>query len=138
VRDVTDGADLRRTLQEQAAGVSQELRRKRLTATTVKLKLRWSDFATITRQLTAPQPTDDAAQIYSAAARLLATAWQGEPVRLIGVGVSGLGALPRQLGLWDQPDEKEERLQAAIKNPQIHFGENVIQHADLLGLSEEE
>jgi DNA polymerase-4 len=138
VRDVTDGADLRRTLQEQAAGVSQELRRKRLTASTVKLKLRWSDFTTITRQLTAPQPIDDAAQIYSAAARLLATAWQGEAVRLIGVGVSGLGALPRQLGLWDQPNEKEERLQAAIKKPQTRFGEKVSQHADLLDPSEEE
>jgi DNA polymerase-4 len=137
VRDVTDGADLRRTLQEQAAAVSQELHRKRLTATTVKLKLRWSDFTTITRQTMTPQPTDDGAQIYSAAVRLLANAWQGEPVRLIGVGVSGLGALPRQLGLWDQPNEKEERLQAAIKKLQARFGENVVQRADLLAAFEE-
>jgi DNA polymerase-4 len=125
-------------LQEQAVGVSQELHRKRLTATTIKLKLRWSDFTTITRQTTAPQPTDDATQIYSAAARLLAAAWQGEPVRLIGVGVSGLDALPRQMGLWDQPNEKEERLQAAIKKLQARFGENVVQRADLLGPFEEE
>jgi nucleotidyltransferase/DNA polymerase involved in DNA repair len=38
--------------------------------TTVKLKIRWPDFTTPTRQLTLPQPTDEADVIIDAALRL--------------------------------------------------------------------
>jgi DNA polymerase-4 len=100
-RDVYDGAELRRVLQEQAEGVSRALQEKQLTGMTVKLKLRWADFTTVTRQTTLGQSTDEAAQLYDAAHRLLIGVWSGQPVRLIGVGVSSLGALPRQLSLWD-------------------------------------
>jgi len=127
VRDVTDGAELRRILQGQAAEVAATLRRKGLTGTTVKLKLRWADFTTVTRQTTLAQATDDAAKLFPAAERLLGAVWSGQAVRLIGIGVSGLGSPPRQLSLWDKPNEKEEKLQAAIRTLQQRFGEKAIQ-----------
>ncbi len=132
VRDVYDGAELRRTLQGQAEGVSRTLKRKRLTGTTVKLKLRWADFTTITRQTTLIQATDDASQILSAASRLFEKIWQGQPVRLLGVGVAGLGTELRQLTLWDKPNEKEERLQQALQALHARFGDKVIQRGDAL------
>lgn len=133
VRDVYDGAELRRILQTQAEGVSHALRRQRLTGTTIKLKLRWADFTTITRQTTLPQSTDDIGQIYQAASQLLEKIWQGQPVRLIGIGASGLGAELRQLNLWDQPNEKEERLHQAVQALQARFGDKAIQRGDRLG-----
>ena len=130
VRDVVDRAELQRIVQEQAEEVGRTLRRKRLTATTVKLKLRWADFTTVTRQVTLAQPTDESAPLVAAATQLLAKVWQAQAVRLIGVGVSGLGATVRQMNLWDKPNEKEERLQQAIQKLQARFGEKSVQRGD--------
>ena len=122
-----DGDQLRRVLTEQAEGISKELKRKRLTATTVKLKLRWSDFTTLTRQSSFPQPVDDGEQIRAAAVRLFDQEWQGQLVRLIGVGVTGLSNAARQLSLWDTPNEKEERLWQALETLRKRFGDQAIQ-----------
>jgi len=132
-RDVRDDNQLRRVLGEQADGVSKELKRKRLTATTVKLKLRWSDFTTLTRQTTFDHPVDDGEQIRLAAIRLFNQEWQGQLVRLIGVGVSGLSNTARQLSLWDEPNEKEERLWQAIEKLRKRFGNQSIQRGTTLG-----
>lgn len=131
--DVRDGDRLRRVLGEQADGVSKELKRKRLTATTVKLKLRWNDFTTLTRQTTFDHPVDDGEQIRLAAIRLFDQEWQGQLVRLIGVGVSGLSNTARQLSLWDEPNEKEERLWQAIEKLRKRFGNQSIQRGTTLG-----
>ena len=141
-RDVSDREILERTLREQAATIAQKLRRDELTGTTVKLKIRWPDFTTPTRQLTLPQPSDDAAVIAEAALRLFAQIWSsGPPVRLIGVGVSGLGSPPRQLGLWDAPTaapspaeiERQRRTEAALAAIQERFGAGMLRRARDLG-----
>ncbi|MEZ4735149.1 MAG: DNA polymerase IV [Caldilineaceae bacterium] len=132
-RDVRDGDQLRRVLREQAEGVSKELKRKRLTAMTVKLKLRWSDFTTLTRQTTFDHPLDDGEQIHLAAIRLFDQEWQGQLVRLIGVGVSGLRNTARQLSLWEEPNEKEERLWQAIEMLRKRFGDQSIQRGAPFG-----
>jgi DNA polymerase-4 len=88
--------------------------------------MRWADFSTVTRQTTLNAPTDDPAHLYTAAERLFNITWSGQPVRLIGVGVSGLVTAARQLGLWDKPDEKAERLQQALRALQSRFGEKAI------------
>ncbi len=130
--DSRDQKKLHRVLRSQSNGVAKELRRKSLTATTVKLKLRWSNFETLTRQTTLPQPTDRAEQIYAAAVRLLQKEWTDQLVRLIGVGVSGLGNPARQLSLWEAPEEqrareKEERLQQTLQALRQRFGDDAVQ-----------
>jgi DNA polymerase-4 len=101
-KDVSDGQHLRRTLRELAENVGKQLRKDGYSAATVKLKLRWPDFTTITRQMTLPSPTNQDSLILSAALLLFEKVWQaGKPVRLIGVGVAGLCPPTRQLGLWE-------------------------------------
>ncbi len=107
-RDQRDPAALRQVLQTLAADVAQQLQSSQLRGRTVQLKLRWGDFTTITRQTTLPQPTDDAALIFTTAAALLERVWSAQrAARLIGVGISGFdggqSAAPqvRQLGLWE-------------------------------------
>lgn len=51
---------------------------------------------------------------------------QGELVRLIGVGVSGLSQDARQLSLWDEPNEKEERLWEALETLRKRFGDGAM------------
>ncbi|HEX8235375.1 MAG TPA: DNA polymerase IV [Abditibacteriaceae bacterium] len=100
VRDVEEWDELHQALHEQAVEVAGHLQRQQLQATTVKIKLRWSDFTTPTRQTTLPYPTDQQDAIEEAAIQLLRHLWQSQqPVRLLGVGVSGLSPV-RQLSLW--------------------------------------
>jgi len=114
--DICDGAVLKETLRSLSDGVSTRLQRKSLTGSTIKLKIRWVDFTTPTRQMTLPQPTDDADSIYRAAARLFDAIWHGEKVRLLGIGVSNIQEQMRQLTLWDTPNDAAEN--AAVDNAQ--------------------
>lgn len=107
-RDVRDIRTLKLQVWRQANDVSTALRRRELTASTIKIKVRWPDFTTLTRQMTITQPTDEPEVIGRIAWKLISRIWKpGKPVRLIGVGVSGLGQPSRQLELWDIIEEKE-------------------------------
>jgi DNA polymerase-4 len=133
-QDVRDQVLLEQIITKQAADIGQKLRRHDLMGTTIKLKIRWPDFSTPTRQLTLMQPTDDDEIIAEAAQRLFQQIWPpGQPVRLIGVGISGLGTSPRQLSLWDVPSAediaRQERVQAARTAIQARFGSAAIRRA---------
>jgi DNA polymerase-4 len=130
-RDVSDDKALEDTLRELASEVGRNLRKSDLAGKTVKLKLRWPDFATLTRQTTLPQPTDKDSDIIAAALALLKSVRRPrQPVRLIGVGVSGLGAPVRQLGLWDLGDEKSRKLQEVVEELQSRYGKKALHRGD--------
>ena len=125
--DVRDEKTLEKTLREQSRDVARQLRKNDLAGKTVKVKLRWSDFTTITRQVTLPTSTDNEEEIGKAAIKLLhAVRKPNQAVRLIGVGVSGIGAPIRQLSLWDTADEKSRKLQDVVDELQAKYGRNVI------------
>ena len=127
-QDTADRTTLDRQLRRQSQTISKSLARANLLGTTVKLKLRWPDFSTITRQVTLSSPTDDETTIYQMANKLFQQNWDGKtPVRLIGVGVSGLQHPSRQLSLWDKIDyQKVAQLEAAIYQVQSKFGKEVL------------
>jgi DNA polymerase IV len=129
VKDVRKQADLVKTLENLSKQVCSRLKRKHLEANTVKLKLRWSDFQTITRQKTLKQPSNQLEVILTNAQDLLDKSWKpGQPVRLIGVGTSGLS--PEQMRLWDVPDiakiEHDRRLSETIHDLRQKFGDQVV------------
>jgi len=127
-RDVTDDKELAATLRQLSAEVGHRLRKAGIAGITVRIKLRWPDFTTLTRQVTLSQPTDQDEEIYRLALDLLGKARaKGKAVRLIGVGVSGLGMPIRQLGLWEADSEKSRRLQEALDTVRAKFGEKAIQ-----------
>jgi DNA polymerase-4 len=103
-RDVGDLDKLTQTIHQQAGSVAASLQKRGFKARTVRLKLRWADFTTITRQMSTAIPTDDAGEIAAFTLQLLARVWRpGCRVRLLGVGVSGLELEEemRQLTLWE-------------------------------------
>ena len=127
VRDERDDKSLEKTLREQAAEVARQLRKNNLAGTTIKLKIRWPDFTTLTRQMTLSQPTDQSEEISIVALDLMRTVRKsGQAVRLIGVGVSGLGPPIRQLSLWDTESEKAKKLREIVKELQEKYGKDVI------------
>ncbi len=127
-RDVRDDKILHQTLQEMSMEVAAQLRRSNLAGKTIKLKIRWPDFTTLTRQTTLSSPTDQEEEIERVALELLRSVRKpNQAVRLIGVGVTGLGQPIRQLGLWDFNSEKERKLQEVMDELQEKYGRNVIQ-----------
>jgi len=101
LRDTDDRPALRKCLREQAAEISSKLKRRRLAAKTVQVKTRYSDFTTLTRQITVEEPITEAEDIYRLGCFLLGKEkLVSRPLRLVGLGVSGLGAVAsRQLVL---------------------------------------
>ena len=133
-RDVSDRAALRRTLLGLSEGVGASLRKAGLAARTVKIKVRWPPFETITRQATLPQPTESEAEILAASWELFEKVWsRGKPVRLIGVGVSGLQEPARQLSLFE-PDAtgKAAKLAEAVDRIRDKYGWDAVKRAALL------
>jgi DNA polymerase-4 len=90
-RDTDDRAILRRCLREQADEIAAKLKRKQLAARTVQVKVRYKNFATVTRQISVQDSITDSAQIYRLACYLLARdKLVTGPLRLLGTGISGL------------------------------------------------
>jgi DNA polymerase-4 len=73
-----------------ADAVATRLRRAAVAGRTVTLKIRYGDFATRTRSVTAPAVLDTGPQIAALATELLAGLDLAAGVRLLGVGVSNL------------------------------------------------
>jgi len=126
-RDTRDETILLDTLEGQSRHIARSLVKQRLLARTVKIKLRWPDFSTLTRQVTLGQPTADHQVITQAAKELFKQVWtQGKAVRLLGMGVSGLESPSRQIGLWDVDWQKEEKIQDILAEVHEKFGQRAL------------
>lgn len=84
--DTNDLVVVRGRLSQMCQGLAAILGKERVRARTVSVKLRFSDFTTLTRSFTRRRSTDDAEELYGEALRLLGRIWDSERlVRLIGV-----------------------------------------------------
>jgi DNA polymerase-4 len=71
--------------------VSKSLQKRQLTAHTVRVKFRWADFTTFTRQRSFNVGVDEEDKITQLALAIWAENWSvGDKLRLLGVGVAGL------------------------------------------------
>jgi DNA polymerase IV len=125
--DVADENQLINTLLNLSRKIGYRLRKNGLGGFTIRIKIRWPDFQTQTRQLTFLQPTNQDSVISNAVNNLFSQVWKkGMKVRLIGVGVSQLTEQFQQLSLFDQKNEKEQKLLKAVDELHHKFGEKVI------------
>jgi DNA polymerase-4 len=134
-RDISDRDTLLRTLRELAEQVAFRLRAERMVASTVRIKVRWPDFSLQSRQVSLKQPTDLDREVARTALDLFERFWDGEqPVRLIGVGVSGLSPRAHQLSLLedDQPTERERSLMDAIDRLRARYGDEIVRRGAVL------
>jgi DNA polymerase-4 len=129
-KDLVKESELLKTLQSLSDQVGRRLRRASLAGTTIHIKLRWSDFTTITRQITLPSATNLDQEIFETAKTLFKENWTyKKPVRLIGVGVSGLGPPIHQLSLWDDQFERDTNLLKAVDQLKERYGSDIIKRA---------
>jgi len=103
--DLTDGGEIRKEIDEMARDGAAWLERKMLFCRTVTIKVRYSDFTTITRSHSSDPPTRDANDIASRAIALVDKTEAGyRPVRLLGVSVHNLV----------DPSEKREEIRLPL------------------------
>ena len=129
--DTADPDVLERTLLALADGVSGRLRSAGVRAATITVKVRDSEFNTVTRQRTLPEPTDLTEPIWRAAIALARPELRGKRIRLLGVTASGLGER-EQLGLFPADDPRRRRAVEAADELRRRFGPRAVTRARLL------
>jgi DNA polymerase IV len=89
--DTRDSKHIEELLAEMSAGIARDLQKEGYLARTIVLKLRYSDFTTLTRQTTWRTPTANGDDIRTCALNLLRKNWnQRRAIRLVGVGAHNL------------------------------------------------
>ena len=128
--DVSDLGELRRTLRVHAERVGADLRGQGRRARTVTLKLRWSDFTTLTRSRTVEQPvqlTDELAAIGRELLDELLTRESLRPVRLIGLGATNLVEDAVQLGFDGEVARRAGSVDRALDGIRDRYGGGAVQ-----------
>ena len=126
-KDIADETRLLHVLAELSEHVGSRLRAERLCGATLRLKIRWPDFTTLTRQVSLAQPTDQDSEIFASIEELFRGVWtKGRKVRLLGVGASGLVSQARQMAFWERDWEKEKRLLKAVDTIKLRYGKQAV------------
>jgi len=128
-----EGTEVMETaLLAHAQRLADRLHRSGLAARTVTLKLRFGDFTTLTRSVTSGTVVDGPRDLFVIAIGLLEQVEVDRPVRLLGLGGSGLepAGEPRQMpigaeGNWARVDE-------AVAGVRDRFGEHSVEPARLI------
>lgn len=132
-RDLQGAEVVETALLAHANRLSGRLRRAGLKTRTITLKIRYSDFETLTRSQTTPESVDGSRQLFHVAIELARSLSDDpRPVRLLGLGGTALepADTPTQLDLdheieWD-------RVENAVAGVRERFGDDAVGPARLL------
>jgi len=126
--DTADQERLQSTLMRLSEMVGRRLREGGYHARTIQLKLRYTDFTTITRARSLEQPTQLDTDIYEEARRLFLHNWRkGATVRLVGVQASNFEAVAEQIDLLEPSRQQRwKRALEAADHLRDRFGESSI------------
>ena len=104
-KDLSEPKDIDRALFKVACIVCHRIRKDKVKASTVSIFIKFTDFSTLQKQCSLPQPTDITALILNAARGLLTEIWDGErPLRQVGLGLSKLSRdAAEQMSLFEDP-----------------------------------
>ncbi len=132
--DIRELDVLRAWLLELTEQVSRRLRQNEICGRTVQLKVRYSNFDTITRSKSLTVPTNTTDQLWSVVSELLKSGLPNRPliVRLLGMGVSQLQpqlAVQRSLFEVEERDERSSKLDAVADQIRNRFGSTSLRRA---------
>lgn len=122
---------LKKTLFKLTGKVCQNLRDHNFLASTVTIKLRYSDFQTITRNKKV-KPTDDDGIIFETAWKLIEKARTRRiAIRLIGIGVQNFLPFSEQEELFENKENTKRRLYRAINILRGKYDYSIIKVGDM-------
>lgn len=137
--DATTLEQSKKVLLTLAESVAKRLRKKEQIASAITVEIKYSTFETNTHQTTLKSATNTTDVIYKCACELFEEAWNGNPVRLLGIRTAKLASAdtPIQLSMFDlkpgEPlDEKKQKLDAALDSIRQKHGKNAVTRGSLL------
>lgn len=133
--DLCDRRDMERQLLRLTERTAGRLRKAALSAGTVQVKIRQSDFRTFTRQKRLTPPGNGTDQIYAVARELLAAWLGGNPdarIRLLGVGCSSLAPADQPDLFGDGDSGRASEFDRAIDEIRDRFGSDSLARAKTL------
>ena len=122
-------------LLEQCDIVATRMRRKGKKCSCISVIFRTLDFKNRSHQTSLSSATDVTDEIYENARRLFLEFWKGQPLRLIGVALTGLTDESfEQMSLFEDTKKKEQRqkLDAALDAIRMKFGNDKITRASIM------
>ncbi len=127
-QDTANPEQVESTLMRLSEMVARRLREQNLHARTLQLKLRYTDFTTITRARTLEAPTQFDSEIFQQIRTLFHANWRkGAAVRLLGVQASSFAEAPEQGDLLrGAADDKWKQALSAVDRVRDKFGESSI------------
>ena len=133
--DIDDAAEIHRRLLALSERTAARMRAAGLTGRTVTLRVRFSDFTTITRSRTLREPTDSGRAIHEAAVGLFdALGLQRARIRLVGVRLEKLvesSQAPIQ-GVIGEPEHGWRDADRAVDRARSRFGSGSVRPASLI------
>ncbi len=105
-------------------------------AKTVSVKVRFSDFSTVSVQKTVPHWIASAEELFAIVRGLLSAKWDGKrPIRLLGVGVNPVraDACTEQLALFEDAFDKKRKVEEAVLEVNSRHSPKSIVKASNLG-----
>jgi len=133
--DVDDPAFIHRELLKLSDRTAARVRAAGMVGRTIAIKVRFSDFTTITRSRTLRDPTDVSRDIYATALALFdALGLQRARLRLVGVRMEALmdsDQAPVQ-GLLDEPEHGWRDADRAVDRASARFGAGAVRPASLV------
>jgi DNA polymerase IV len=133
--DVDDPAYIHRQLLKLSDRTAARVRAAGMVGRTISVKVRFSDFTTITRSKTLRDPTDVSRDIYATARSLYdGLGLQRARLRLVGVRMEGLMSsdqAPIQ-GLLDEPAHGWRDADRAVDKASARFGSGAVRPASLV------
>jgi len=127
--DTTDIEFIEKTLFELVEDAGNALRSDNYMTGTIGIKLRYSDFVTITRSKTIKEPTNNDKVIYTIAKELFHKAYTRRvSIRLVGIHLSGFVNAVEELSLFPSREERERRILKTIDKLRLKFGEEIIRY----------
>lgn len=134
--DLENLTEIKKYLLSQSDEVARQLRKKKVRAKTITLKMTFADFKQVTRRLTLKKPTQSAKTLYQESVSLFEKEAIQKKIRLIGVGGSGLipEAVPVQGALFEETDNHQQNWDKAEKtldSIRTRFGKTSVTRAVL-------
>lgn len=127
MENISDKNELLKNLFELTESVCYNTRRYGWKGKTVKLKLRYSDFSTLTRNITLKEPTNDDRIVFDAVKTIFLKAYtRKSPIRLLGVGLTQFSESKKETLSMFAADEKRSQVLHAVDKLRKRFGDDSI------------
>ena len=126
-KDISDKDELLKHLYDLTESVCYNTRRYGWKGKTVKLKLRYSDFSTITRNITLKESTNDDKVVFDAVKSIFLKAYTRKmSIRLLGVGLTQFSEANEEPMSLFPSDEKRTHVLSAVDKLRKKFGDDAI------------